>query len=175
MRAEDEAPQDTLRRTLLHRMARSFGTLAKHARPAIRRRHRCPHPFTRYFGYQTTKRAGYLASQGSSPLQQFSRFFRRFGSGSRSRFVTTAIDGYQKSSGILSVYVRVGPDRQMREWSVSNSNNRQTEPRRASSLRATKRSSPLCRAALFVLFGSLTSKSFHLIRASFIKSASGHI
>jgi hypothetical protein len=89
------------------------------------------------------------------------RFSRRFGSGSRSRFVTTAIDGYRKSSEIPPLCVRVGPDRQMLDWSVSNSNNRQTAAR-SSRPRVTKRSSALCRAALSVLFGSLTSKSFHL-------------
>jgi hypothetical protein len=129
------------------------------------RRHRCPHLFTKYFSYQTTKRAGSLASQGSWPAPTILSILPGdLGAGSRSRLVTTAIDGYRKSSRFPLLCVRVGRYRQRINWPVSNSDNRQTASRRAYRPRATRWSSGLCRAALSVLSGSLTLKSFRLIR-----------
>jgi hypothetical protein len=70
---ELEAPEDTLRRTLLPRMARPSGLSQSTRGRAIQRRHPCPHlSLHRYFSYQTTKRAGGFNREAQCPLQQFS-------------------------------------------------------------------------------------------------------
>src|SRR5215213_1646914 len=81
------APEDTLRRTLLPRMARPSGLSQSTRGRAIQRRHPCPHlSLHRYFSYQTTKRSGRLQQGSSLPAPTILlNFLRRFGSGSRSR------------------------------------------------------------------------------------------
>ena len=70
---ELEAPEDTLRRTLLPRMARPSGLSQSTRGRAIQRRHPCPHlSLHRYFSYQTTKRAGGFNREAHCPLRQFS-------------------------------------------------------------------------------------------------------
>src|SRR5688572_25483183 len=83
MKAERNTASNTLRGTLLLRMANSR-TLAKHrvhhpegSLPSSRKNSFAK----RYFGCQKTKGAGLEASEGSNPLLQFSRFFLEIGSG----------------------------------------------------------------------------------------------
>lgn len=105
------------------------------------RRHRCPHhsQSTSVIKQQKERAVSFSGKLARSNNSLY--FTRRFGSGSRSRLVTTAIDGYRKSPRFPLLYVRVGRYRQMINWSVSNSDNKQTAPDRASRPRATKWSS----------------------------------
>jgi hypothetical protein len=134
----------TARHTSAHTSAEDGAAsgLSQSTQVAHPRRHRCPHLFTKYFSYQTTKRAGSLASQGSWPAPTILAILSGdLGAGSRSRYATTAIDGSRKSKRFPLLYVRVGRCRQTSYWLVSNPNNRQTAALRASRPGATRRSS----------------------------------
>ncbi len=84
MKAERWAKEDTLRGTLLLRMA-TFGTLAKHRRchpegslPSSKdstRKHAWSFSQIRYFDCQKTKRAGFKPPREAARSKQFSRFF----------------------------------------------------------------------------------------------------
>ncbi len=161
MRAGWIAPQDTLRRTLLLWMAWPSATLAKHAGYVIREGIAAliTHKVLRL---SNNKKSGLLSFPGKQPAPTIlCDFTRDLGAGGRSRFVTTAIDGYRKSARFPWLRVRVECYRQM-IWLVTNSNNRRTERRRASRPRATNWFSGLCRAFLSLLSDSLTLKSLFL-------------
>jgi hypothetical protein len=75
MRAKVVAPLDTLRRTLLLRMAEAFGTLAKQRGHTIREGNTCPHLFIDISIFKQQKRARLSELQNeeaTSPLRQFS-------------------------------------------------------------------------------------------------------
>lgn len=84
---ELEAPEDTLRRTLLPRMAAAFGTLAKHARPRHPEKASLPSSLSsQVLQLSNNKKSGRLQQGSSLPAPTILLdFLRRFGSGSRSR------------------------------------------------------------------------------------------
>ena len=169
----------TARHTSAHTSAMdgvAFRDSRKARRPRHPRRHRCPHHSQGTSVIKQQKERAFSFSGKLARSNNSLDFTRRFGSGSRSRFVTTAIDGYRKSPRFPLLYVRVGRYRQMIIWLVSNPNNRRTELRRASRLRATNWSSASCRASLFLLSGSLPFE-FSLPHSplSSHESANGHI
>src|SRR5215216_3287216 len=116
-------------------MARPSETLAKHARPSHPEKASLPSSLSsQVFQLSNNEKSGRLQQGSSLPAPTILLdFLRRFGSGSRSRYVTSAIDGY-RNSPVANSALRSVPEkvcRQSRKWPVSNLNNRQTKRRRA--------------------------------------------
>ena len=145
---------DTLRDTLLLRVAAAGLSQSRGSRPT---REGIPALVihTRHFNYQITTKSGLFGFR-EKPARSFNSlgFTWNFGSGSRSRYFTDAIDADRKSGRlpIVRVYYRARQKLMIGLW---NSGNRRTHAGR-SSRRATTWSPPRRRASPVVLSGSST-------------------